>query len=168
MCSHGRCSSNFDSNAMMVDTKIEKVLLIFLPYAGWEARPSENKGKGKAYTETDHGKIKHFLFKKSWSQVLKVLAEESTEGNMARNELTTLITKSFDAVFLECAPVSGEMATKDQFEFNLVNSPELSNVHEADESAFNEHFKGGDDVVSFSNIGDDAMLIAERTGGVGS
>jgi len=160
MCNHGRCSSNFDSNAMMVDTKIEKVLLIFLPYAGWEARPSENKGKGKAYTETDHGKIKHFLFKKSWSQVLKVLAEESTEGNMARNELTTLITKSFDAVFLECAPVSGEMATKDQFEFNLVNSPELSNVHEADESAFNEHFKGGDDVVCFKNIGGDAMLIA--------
>ena len=63
------------------------------------------------------------------------------------------------AYFFECAPFSSMNYNKDSFEFVLIPADSLNGV-EPDSGSFAEHFSQGVDVVSFENLGGDALLIS--------
>jgi hypothetical protein len=67
----------------------------------------------------------------------------------------------FAAYFWETPPVTRAIVNR-AFEFILADSPELANVR-ADTQAFRDHFRSaatGDDIVTFHNLGGDALLVA--------
>jgi uncharacterized protein DUF6940 len=66
----------------------------------------------------------------------------------------------FPAYFWETPPVTRETINRD-FEFVLVESPQLAGVH-TDQQAFANHFTAtqpGTSVIEFSNLGGDAILV---------
>jgi len=71
-----------------------------------------------------------------------------------------LCEAAFPAYFWETPPVTVDTVTR-PFEFVLVDSPQLAGL-EADSSGFAAHFDSADnqDVVTFSNLGNDAILVA--------
>jgi hypothetical protein len=72
---------------------------------------------------------------------------------------TVLLAEApFAAYFWECPPVT-EATVERPFEFVLVDSPPLA-VMPPDPRAFVSHFKAGDDIATFWNLGRDALLVA--------
>jgi hypothetical protein len=75
---------------------------------------------------------------------------------------TAIVSPGFDAVFWECRPIRGNEASSAQFEFVVINSPELASRH-VDGSSFEKKFKeqnvGSQSAISFQNLGKDATLI---------
>jgi len=71
-----------------------------------------------------------------------------------------------DAYAWECPPVN-EGTTSHPFECVFVSSPLLDAIP-PDPQAFAEHFRTGADVVTFANLGGDAVLVAPCPGGAGS
>lgn len=68
----------------------------------------------------------------------------------------------YEAFRWETPPISADLADR-PFEFALLDSPELA--VEPDLRAFAEHFQGGvgqNDVLSFSNLNHDAILVVPR------
>lgn len=65
----------------------------------------------------------------------------------------------------ECPPVK-EGTTSHPFECVFVSSPLLERMP-PDPQAFAEHFRAGADVVTFANLGGDAVLVAPCPGGEG-
>lgn len=93
----------------------------------------------------------------SWSNVVDRWQNDQW---FRRYFISLLIDAPYPAYFWETPPVT--RATMDrQFEFVLVDSPQLANVT-ADQRSFDEHFSAADpdaSVIKFSNIGGDATLI---------
>ena len=69
-----------------------------------------------------------------------------------------LAATPFDAYFWETPPMTVGGIERD-FEFVLVNSRQLAGVN-SDRHTFARYFTGDDQVVSFDNLGGDAVLIA--------
>ena len=72
----------------------------------------------------------------------------------------------FGAYAWECPPVK-KGTTSHPFECVFVSSPLLERMP-PDPQAFAEHFRPGADVVTFANLGGDAVLVAPCPGGPGS
>jgi hypothetical protein len=72
----------------------------------------------------------------------------------------------FDAYAWECPPVTAESALR-TFECVFVANPALARLP-PDTGAFAEHFRPGRGVVTFANLGGDAMLVAPAPGGSGT
>jgi len=73
---------------------------------------------------------------------------------------------AFDAYCWECPPVSAQTMSRD-FECVFVVSPALARMPQ-DPEAFAEHFRPDRSVVTFGNLGGDAVLVAPCPGGHGS
>jgi uncharacterized protein DUF6940 len=72
----------------------------------------------------------------------------------------------FDAFAWECPPVTAETFAR-EFECVFVSSPMLAGMP-PDSAAFAEHFRPDSSVVTFKNLGGDAVLVAPSPGGPGS
>jgi hypothetical protein len=72
----------------------------------------------------------------------------------------------FDAYAWECPPVTAGSVAR-EFECVFVSSPMLART-EPDPQAFAEHFRPGRSVVTFANLGGDAVLVAPCPGAPGS
>jgi hypothetical protein len=72
----------------------------------------------------------------------------------------------FEAYAWECPPVK-ELAASHPFECVFVSCPLLERMP-PDPQAFAEHFRAGADVVTFANLGGDAVLVAPGPDGPGS
>lgn len=75
--------------------------------------------------------------------------------------ITILAGVPYDAFRWETPPVSTATVTR-PFEFVVLDSPDLA--RRPDPDAFDEHFRGqpGSDVLTFPNIGRDAILVVPR------
>ncbi len=71
----------------------------------------------------------------------------------------------FDSYCWECPPVSGQTLSQ-AFECVFVSSPALARMPQ-DSDAFAEHFRPDGSVVTFGNLGGDAVLVAPCPGGDG-
>lgn len=77
--------------------------------------------------------------------------------------ISLLADAPFAAYFWETPPVT-ETSLEQAFEFVLVDGPQLVGLS-SDQSAFREHFTSadvGEEIVTFANLGKDAVLIAPR------
>lgn len=72
----------------------------------------------------------------------------------------------FDAYAWECPPVTSDTLARG-FECVFVSSPALARMPQ-DSEAFAEHFRPDRSVVTFGNLGGDAVLVAPCPGGEGS
>ena len=72
----------------------------------------------------------------------------------------------FDAFAWECPPVTVENVLR-EFECIFVSSPMLARMPQ-DSDAFAEHFRPDSSVVTFDNLGSDAVLVAPCPGGAGT
>lgn len=88
---------------------------------------------------------------KDWIECLK----ESTA--FIEFFIETLKTSKYESYFWEVKPINKNTLNED-FEFVLLESKTLLKI-EADYSSFEQYFKKGKEVVSFSNLGGDAQLI---------
>lgn len=73
---------------------------------------------------------------------------------------------AFDAYCWECPPVTAQTLSRD-FECVFVSSPALARMPQ-DSEAFAEHFRPDRGVVTFGNLGGDAVLVAPCPGDDGS
>lgn len=94
-------------------------------------------------------------------QVLSL--QEVLEQLISNSDFQALMTQTlaklpFGAVFWETPPMTEESLDRD-FEFVAIDSPRLAQV-KADRRAFAAHFGDEASVVSFTNLGGDAVLIA--------
>ena len=72
--------------------------------------------------------------------------------------ISLLIDTPMTANFWETPPVTKSTVER-EFEFVLVNSPQLSSVR-PDPSDFRQHFKSAsEEIVTFPNLGNDALLV---------
>ena len=78
--------------------------------------------------------------------------------------LESLRALALDAYAWECPPVTASSAARD-FECVFVRSPALARMP-PDPAAFAEHFRPDCNVVTFGNLGGDAMLVAPCPGGL--
>jgi hypothetical protein len=78
----------------------------------------------------------------------------------------SLRTLAFDAYSWECPPVTEQTLSRD-FECVFVSSPALARMPQ-DPEAFAEHYRPDRSVVTFGNLGGDAVLVAPCPGGDGS
>ncbi len=79
--------------------------------------------------------------------------------------ITLLVDAPFPAYFWETPPVCRSNANR-KFEFVLIDSPTLANAR-PDVQVFRDYFSAaaeGQDVVGFSNLGNDAYLVAPCPG----
>jgi len=91
----------------------------------------------------------------------KFWQELAEEGPFLDTFIATLRNSPFKAYFFETPYVNNEIIDT-QFEFVLVEAPQLYNAPE-DRRAFSEHFSDSHrSAVKFSNLGADASLVAPR------
>ena len=83
-----------------------------------------------------------------------------------RSGAQAFATLAFDAYCWECPPVTAQTLSR-EFECVFVSSPALARMPQ-DSEAFAEHFRPDRSVVTFDNLGGDAMLVAPCPGGEGS
>eukprot|EP00116_Pleurobrachia_bachei_P008870 sb/3469132/ len=93
--------------------------------------------------------------KLSYRAGLKLLKTSQSFRNLVKENV---IVNNFAAVFWELPPISGEMGEEQGFEFIVANAPSLSTAR-TDSRAFESHFNS-DTVVTFPNLGRDAVLVA--------
>ncbi|GAB4419125.1 MAG: hypothetical protein OHK0039_31190 [Bacteroidia bacterium] len=80
-----------------------------------------------------------------------------TSDDFAAYFIGLLQASDYAAYFWEVKPVRADTADE-VFEFVLVASSLLPGIT-ADDTLFSEHFRDGDDVVAFPNLGGDAQLV---------
>jgi hypothetical protein len=73
--------------------------------------------------------------------------------------LTEIIRQYSSPIFWECVPVNQNNVDTLPFEFVLLEAPEFSSL-QADGSSFADHFDLNKRVVTFENLGRDALLVA--------
>ena len=90
----------------------------------------------------------------TYAHVIRLWQEDSS----FRTFFISLLTNSpYEAYFWETPPIT--QATSDRnFEFVLVNSPQLAGV-KPDYHSFKQYFQSQEDVVTFANLSQDALLV---------
>ena len=81
-----------------------------------------------------------------------------TDGSFRAFWIASLREVPFEAYCWECPPTSDRNRSR-PFECVFVSSPSLARMPPEPE-AFAEHFRAGQDVVTFGNLGGDAWLVA--------
>ena len=99
----------------------------------------------------------------TWDGVIRHWHESEAFRRFWRASLREV---EFGAYAWECPPVK-KGTTSHPFECVFVSSPLLDTMP-PDPQAFAEHFRRGADVVTFANLGGDAVLVAPCPGGPGS
>jgi hypothetical protein len=113
----------------------------------WQARIQEIE-KGQKFTICEQQQVLSFA---------EVITQWQKEAAFRNFFISLLAEAPYQAFFWETPPVTSQTLYH-PFEFVLIDSPALANV-EAEAHYFAEHFKEGTDVVTFPNLGKDALLV---------
>jgi hypothetical protein len=117
---------------------------------------------GSEIKRLDNGRVLRFRLLHnseplSWSDVIERWQNDRSFRSFF---ISILVDAPYSAYFWETPPVTSTSFDR-QFEFVLVDSPQLADVR-ADQSAFTNHFASaepGASVIEFSNLGGDATLV---------
>jgi hypothetical protein len=117
---------------------------------------------GSEVKRLDNGRVLRFRLLHnseplSWSDVIERWQNDRSFRSFF---ISILVDAPYSAYFWETPPVTSTSFDR-QFEFVLVDSPQLADVR-ADQSAFTNHFASaepGASVIEFSNLGGDATLV---------
>ena len=109
-----------------------------------------------------HGSVVSVDLKDRPVEFSEVLRRWQDDPDFRAFFIARLADAPFSAFRWETPPIAAASAGQ-PFEFVLLDSPELAS--QPDPNAFAEHFgshPGGEDVVSFPNLNDDAILVVPR------
>eukprot|EP00559_Dactyliosolen_fragilissimus_P000907 CAMPEP_0184855724 /NCGR_PEP_ID=MMETSP0580-20130426/868_1 /TAXON_ID=1118495 /ORGANISM="Dactyliosolen fragilissimus" /LENGTH=230 /DNA_ID=CAMNT_0027350301 /DNA_START=185 /DNA_END=877 /DNA_ORIENTATION=- len=123
-----------------------------------------------AYHSAGNGKINEGwepLSVKKWATLLSSKNANSNDFGIEFTDVLRKAASSYDAFFFETKGCSRKNADEKQFEFVLVNAPNLFKFAEnkPNPTAFSEKFDlipSGDSCISFTNLSGDASLVAPK------
>jgi hypothetical protein len=113
----------------------------------WQAKIQDIE-KGLKFTICEQQQVLTFA---------EVITQWQKEAAFRSFFISLLAEAPYKAFFWETPPVTGTTQHR-PFEFVLIDSPALAGA-EAEAYYFAEHFKEGTEVITFSNLGKDALLV---------
>ncbi|MEX0273985.1 MAG: hypothetical protein AB3N16_06380 [Flavobacteriaceae bacterium] len=114
----------------------------------WQSIPEKLSKDTVRYTISDGS---NFLTFSDWLDLI------STSNAFIEFYTDILVSSAFEAFFWEVRPVN-DASLHQKFQFVLVNGKSLAQI-QADPSSFKQQFREGESVVSFPNLGGDALLL---------